>query len=106
MRQFAIGIVAAAALVLSIGTPAAEASFQCGDVNADGSIDSVDALLVLQIDAGLIGPEDVLGKVEAGRVLTAGDVNSDGSLNSLDGLLILQHVAGLIPTLDGCGLEM
>ncbi|MCI0856341.1 MAG: redoxin domain-containing protein [Chloroflexi bacterium] len=61
-----------------------------GDVNCDGSVSAIDAALVLQSDAGLIGslpcPE-------------SGDVNQDGSINALDATLILQFVAGLLGAL-------
>jgi hypothetical protein len=61
-----------------------------GDANCDGSVDAVDAALILQYAAGLIGSEPCLA---------AAGVNSDGSLNAVDAALILQHVAGLIPGL-------
>ena len=50
----------------------------------------VDAALVLQYAAGLIGSEPCLA---------AGEVSSDGILNAVDAALILQYVAGLIPGL-------
>lgn len=61
-----------------------------GDANGNGSVNSLDALLILQLDAGLISsvpsPENA-------------DANGDGSVNSLDALLILQFDAGLIGSL-------
>ena len=59
-----------------------------GDANCDGRIDSLDALAVLQFDAGLL---DTL------KHLPGGDPNEDGEVNSTDALLILQFVAGFIP---------
>ena len=61
-----------------------------GDVGCDGTVNSLDALAILQFDAGLIAS------------LTCGqnaDVNGDGSVNSLDAILILQFDAGLISSL-------
>ncbi|MCH7699850.1 MAG: hypothetical protein IH865_12995 [Chloroflexi bacterium] len=58
-----------------------------GDVNCDVFTNSVDALFVLQLVAGLIGSlpcED------------AADVNGDGAITSVDAALILQRVAGLL----------
>jgi hypothetical protein len=59
-----------------------------GDANCDGVIDSLDALAVLQFEAGvlqeLVFPE-------------GGDPNEDSTINSIDALLILQFHAGLIP---------
>jgi len=58
-----------------------------GDANKDGETNSVDALLVLQHDAGLLAelayPENC-------------DVNEDGAINALDAELVLQFNAGLI----------
>jgi hypothetical protein len=61
-----------------------------GDANCDGSVNAVDAALVLQYAAGLIGSEPCLA---------AAEVSSDGILNAVDAALILQYVAGLIPGL-------
>jgi alpha-tubulin suppressor-like RCC1 family protein len=61
-----------------------------GDVSCNRQADSVDALLILQDDAGIIAslpcPEN-------------GDVNHSGSINAVDAQLILQYTAGLIPAL-------
>ena len=61
-----------------------------GDANCDGMIDSLDALAVLQFDAGLLDtlkcPDD-------------GDPKGDGEINSQDILPILQFDAGFMPDL-------
>ena len=62
---------------------------QPGDADCNGVVDSRDALLVLQFDAGLID------KLTYTCLLVA-DVNSSGHVNALDAALILQFVAGLI----------
>jgi hypothetical protein len=64
-------------------TPAGAA----GDANCSGSVNSIDAAVVLQRTAGLVGsvPCPALA-----------DVNGDGQINSLDAALILQFVAGLL----------
>ncbi|MCH8009480.1 MAG: dockerin type I repeat-containing protein [Chloroflexi bacterium] len=58
-----------------------------GDVNCDGTLTSVDAVLVLQVVARLLRtlpcPEN-------------GDIDEDGALTALDAALILQHSAGLL----------
>jgi hypothetical protein len=61
-----------------------------GDANCDQSVSSVDAAVVLQYEAGLIGVQDCL---------VASDVNRDDRTNSIDAQLILQVEAGLIPRL-------
>ncbi len=61
-----------------------------GDVNNDGMVTSIDALLVLQYVAGLL---DTLPN------LVNADVNANGVINSVDAALILQRVAGLLASL-------
>lgn len=58
-----------------------------GDINCSGRIDSIDAALVLQRVALLVGPLVCESN---------GDVNHDNRLTSVDSALILQFVAGLI----------
>ena len=59
-----------------------------GDANCDGTVNSLDALAVLQFEAGLL---------DALVFPDGGDPNEDGEINSLDALLILQFDAGLMP---------
>ncbi|MBN2442427.1 MAG: CotH kinase family protein [Spirochaetales bacterium] len=58
-----------------------------GDVNNDGNINIIDALLIAQHYVGLF-PEN-FDEAHA-------DVNSDGSINIIDALLIAQYYVGLI----------
>ena len=60
-------------------------SYQLGDVNNDGSVNSADALIVLQYSVGLTAIDTNLG-----------DVNKDGIVNSADALMILQYSVGLV----------
>ena len=62
-----------------------------GDADCNGTVNSVDAALVLQFDAGLF--EILVCSLFA-------DVNRDGTVNSVDASLILQFVAGLIDDFD------
>ncbi|OGO53272.1 MAG: hypothetical protein A2148_09090 [Chloroflexi bacterium RBG_16_68_14] len=61
-----------------------------GDADCDGEINSIDASIVLQFDAGLIASVECADSA---------DVNGEGSANSVDAVLILQHEAGLIVNL-------
>ena len=61
-----------------------------GDVNGDGTITSIDALLLLQFGANLL---DALVNIDAA------DVNADGVINAVDTALILQYIAGLLASL-------
>lgn len=71
-------------------TPTATATPPIGDVNCDGEVDAIDAALILQLNAGLIGTLPCEMKA---------DVSGDGAVNPIDAALILQFVAGLIDTL-------
>ena len=64
-----------------------------GDADCSGSVDSIDAALVLQFDAGLL---DIL----TFTCLLIADVDEDGTMNPLDAVLILQFVVGLLDDLD------
>lgn len=57
-----------------------------GDVNGDGTTNSIDASLILKYNAGI----DVNGFNTAN-----GDVNGDGTVNSIDASIILKRNAGI-----------
>lgn len=59
-----------------------------GDVDGDGSINSADALLVLQHSVG--------SKTLTAEQKKRADVTRDGNINSQDALKILQHSVGAI----------
>ncbi len=61
-----------------------------GDVNGDGTINAIDAALVLQFGAGLL---------PALPSIDRGDVNGNGVVDAIDAALILQFSAGLLTTL-------
>ncbi len=65
-----------------------------GDVNSNGSIDIVDALLVAQYYVGL-NP--------SGFSAQYADVNSSGSIDIVDALLVAQYYVGLITEFPGTG---
>ncbi len=67
---------------------ATDLDYTLGDINDDGFVDYLDAMLALRYDAELITFTD--------EQLLAGDVNRDGSVDSLDAILILRYDAGLI----------
>lgn len=82
-------------LIVSFGTQniISQAS-TLGDVNSDGSIDIVDALLTAQYYVGL-DPDNF----NAG----AADVDGNGSIDIVDALLIAQYYVGLIDEFPGQG---
>ncbi len=74
-------------IVLGGGPTPTPADRPYGDVDCSGVIDSIDAALVLQLDAGLVGSLSCEQNA---------DTNGDGAINSVDAALILQHTAGLL----------
>lgn len=58
-----------------------------GDIDCNGLVNSIDAAVLLQHDAGLLGPP---------ACDFNGDMNQDGRITSIDAALILRRVAGLI----------
>ena len=69
--------------------PPAEPDY--GDVNGDGDIDSLDALMVLQHIVG--------NKIEDEAALAAADAYLDGDIDSNDALCILQYSVGIVKQL-------
>ena len=55
-----------------------------GDADCNGDVNSIDALLILQFDAGLMSTLPCQD---------AADVNKDGQTNSIDAALVLQYVS-------------
>lgn len=66
-------------------------AFILGDVNNDGTINTLDAVIILQYSAKKIKLNEVQ--------LQAGDVNKDGTVNTLDAMRILQYSAKKITSL-------
>jgi hypothetical protein len=63
-----------------------------GDINGDGAITLTDAIVALQIAAGLTPPA---GAIQAGYTPSLGDVNGDGKTGLPEVLYILQKTAGV-----------
>jgi len=61
-----------------------------GDANCDGTVNAIDATLVLQLSAGVVSSLECEGNA---------DVNGDGAVTAVDATLILQFIAGLLPEL-------
>lgn len=78
--------ILSAVLSLSIASafmlPSAVYAAELGDVDGNGTVDSYDALLILQYAVGDTSLSDAQ--------LKSADMNSDGDVNSYDALLVLQ----------------
>lgn len=81
------GGVAALVTLAVLVTPASAGVQPAGDANCDGVVTSLDAVFVLQYDAGLL--EKAPCQVQA-------DASFDGVVNSLDAAIILQREARLL----------
>lgn len=79
-------------LAFSVSTGRSGHAQTTGDVNCDGSANSIDASLILQLSAGLTASVLCDG---------AADPNNDGETDALDSALILQFSAGLIDEVPG-----
>jgi hypothetical protein len=76
-----------------------------GDMDCDGDVDSVDALAILRVVAGLRPLTQEAGCPDVGSSgAIFGDLGCDGALDAVDALRILRFVAGLsaIPAPKGC----
>ncbi|MGN1113220.1 MAG: dockerin type I repeat-containing protein, partial [Acutalibacteraceae bacterium] len=69
-------------------TPVEEPSFVIGDVNMDGKVNLVDAILVQKNSLGM----DVFTEEQ----LALGDVNKDGYISLIDGIMIQKYALGMI----------
>jgi len=88
-------------------SPTAGVSQKWADLNCNGSVGPVDALLALRFDAGLstsqspgCPPIGAVTRVFAARVaggseLVWGDVDCSGEVNPVDALKLLRYDAGL-----------
>ena len=65
-----------------------DSQYTLGDVNCDGSIDALDALIILQHSVHLTTLE--------GDDFNAADVNHDGNIDASDALLVLQYSVKII----------
>ncbi len=79
-----------AANISDVPDSCAQSVSRRGDLNGDGNLSSIDAVLILRYLAGLS---------DADADISNADVNCDGSVSSLDAVLILRCLAGL-----GCRL--
>jgi hypothetical protein len=88
-RIFLLILIAAGFLFLST---ASDAQGMLGDVNGDGAISIIDALLTAQFYVGL-NPDNFNESLA--------DVDADQSIDIVDALLIAQYYVGLIDTFPG-----
>jgi hypothetical protein len=56
-----------------------------GDVNNNGRIDLIDAVLILPVATGILGDEDTLRR---------SDINGDGTVSTDDIFVLLKHLNG------------
>ena len=76
--------------VFSATVPLVVTASDCGDMNGDGTVDSTDARLILQLAVGKLSYDDLSHPLR-------GDVNEDGRIDSTDARLALQYAVEKIP---------
>lgn len=86
----AVSLAVAAMIAGSAFTAAAAADYLYGDINADGFVNSLDALAAINHSIGKVTYTD--------EALKRADVNADGEVNANDALLILNYSIGKIET--------
>lgn len=86
-REIMIGVRAS-----NIGDLAGGAAFLKGDVNGDGKVDLADAVLAIQVAAGMTP-----AGIRTDYTISGADVNGDGMVGPAEMLYILQYLAGLRP---------
>ena len=95
-RTTMIGL--AVALAVAAWSPEARATAACGDLNNNGSVNSGDAVLLLQVASGTNPGTTLCGGSGA---LQCGDMNQDGGITIADVVILLNHAVGN-PTLFYC----
>jgi hypothetical protein len=99
MRNWQTTLIGLAALMLLAAWPLeARAAAPCGDLNQNGSVNSGDALLLLQVASGANPGTSLCGGAGA---LQCGDMNKDGAISTGDVVILLNHTVGN-PTLFFC----
>ena len=81
-----IAMLLLAGAAMAPGASAGDPSAESGDVNCDGSANSVDAALILQFEAAL---------KDSFACPDAADVDGDGAVNSIDARIVLELDAGI-----------
>lgn len=71
----------------SFSATVSDSLVKLGDVNGDGSVNSLDAALILKYAAGLVSLTE--------SQLAAGDCDDNGEVNSIDAAFVLRTAAGL-----------
>jgi len=67
-----------------------------GDVNKDGAVTIVDALMIAQ---------EFVGLNPVGFDAAYADANCDGAVTIVDALIVAQYFVGLVDSIDSCGTE-
>ena len=89
MPRYGLAAAILTAIVFAVlaVAPASAGVQPAGDANCDGVVTSLDAVIVLQVDAGLL---------DRAPCHEQADASFDGLVNSLDAAIILQREAGLL----------
>lgn len=89
MKKLAV-LLLAAVLVAAMLPLSALGTGITGDVDGNGKVNNIDAMLILQSFAGIADVDNIDTAVS--------DVDGNGKVNNIDAMLVLQYFAGIIDT--------
>gem|GEM_PF-2641812 len=96
LRNFDFSTKTGAKMTITVTAPEPQAEGTIGDVNKDGQVDAIDAMLIQQVAIGKT-PNSIFSNKLA-------DVNNDGIINVLDASCVQRYAAGMTKKTGNAGV--
>ena len=96
LRNFDFKTMTGAKMTITVTAPEPQAEGTIGDVNKDGQVDAIDAMLIQQVAIGKT-PNSIFSNKLA-------DVNNDGIINVLDASCVQRYAAGMTKKTGNAGV--
>ena len=96
LRNFDFKTMTGAKMTITVTAPEPQAEGTIGDVNKDGQVDAIDAMLIQQVAIGKT-PNSIFSNKLA-------DVNNDGVINVLDASCVQRYAAGMTKKTGNAGV--
>ena len=96
LRNFDFATMTGAKMTITVTAPEPQAEGTIGDVNKDGQVDAIDAMLIQQVAIGKT-PNSIFSNKLA-------DVNNDGVINVLDASCVQRYAAGMTKKTGNAGV--
>ena len=96
LRNFDFSTKTGAKMTITVTAPEPQAEGTIGDVNKDGQVDAIDAMLIQQVAIGKT-PNSIFSNKLA-------DVNNDGVINVLDASCVQRYAAGMTKKTGNAGV--